>query len=270
MSKHDILRSIVRHKKAVLRELKKKVSLGELQHHCKLLVAIDPSCRMRFQKTIGAQGIHLVAEIKKASPSAGIIRKDFDPVGIAKNYEAAGAGCLSVVTEDKFFQGRWDYLSAVRKEVKLPLLCKDFIVDVYQLYEAKVRRADAVLLIAFLLPQKKLKQFLDVCRTLRLDAVVEVHTRSELAKALKADARIIGINARDLKDFSVDLSLVSRLFPLIPRDRLVICESGIRNIEDLLFVKRLGVNAVLVGEALMRARDVFAKTKEFVDFLKTA
>lgn len=260
----NILEDIVAYQREKTRRKK------ETQPFLEFVKALDQSCpQPRFLKKISSLGVHLIAEVKKASPSAGIIRKDFDPVAIAKAYEEAGASCLSVLTEDKFFLGELVYLDEIRKAVALPLLRKDFIVDQYQVYESKVHGADALLLIASILTSKELKDRLGETREVRLDAMVEVHSEDELKMALDCGAKMIGINTRDLKDFNIDLGLLERLMKQMPKDRVVIAESGIKSVSDLSIIKPLGINAVLVGEALMRAKDITAATKEFVSFLKS-
>ena len=259
----NILEEIISHKRQLLERQKKDIPQE------KLLKLLDRSLPApRFQVKIAQKGVHLIAELKKASPSAGIIREDFDFVAIAKAYEKAGASCLSVLTEDEFFLGELPFLDKLRQTVSLPLLRKDFIIDEYQLYESKVHSADAVLLIASLLEEKTIKHFLKVARTVKLDAVLEVHDETELQKALDCGVKTIGINARNLVDFSVDLNILPNLLQKMPSDRLVICESGIKSVGDLAFIKNSLVHAVLIGETLMRAKDVAAATKEFVDFLK--
>jgi len=207
---------------------------------------------------------HIVAEVKRASPSQGLIRQDFDAVALAREFAAAGASALSVLTEERFFQGSLDYLERIKQEVGLPLLRKDFILDEYQLFEARSFGADAVLLIVALLDLSMLQELLASAGSLSLDALVEVHTEEELSAALKAGAKLIGINNRDLKSFEVRLETTERLLPLVPPGILVVCESGIDSPERIEKFERLGVHAFLIGEALMRAPRPGDKLRELL------
>jgi len=186
-----------------------------------------------FEKSLGGKSRHIIAEVKRASPSQGLIRKEFDAVKIAQDFFLNGASALSVLTEERFFQGSLSYLERIKKEVSLPLLRKDFILDGYQLLEAKSFGADAVLLIAALLDPLLLQELRDQARSLSLDALVEVHTEAELECALKAGASLIGINNRDLRTFEVRVETTERLLPRIPTGTLVVCESGIDNLEQI-------------------------------------
>ncbi len=198
----------------------------------------------------------LIAEVKKASPSKGLIRADFDPVAIAKAYEAAGADCLSVLTDSPHFQGANEYLSAVREAVRLPLLRKDFTIDPMHIYEARSIGADAVLLIAAILTRAQLKEFLRHAADLGMDAIVEVHDREELETVLELDAPIIGINNRNLRTFVTDLHVTEELVRHIPNDRTVVSESGISKPEEIGYLQSVGSHAVLVGEHFMRQSDI--------------
>jgi len=214
--------------------------------------------------------VALIAEVKKASPSAGVICEDFDPVRIAKEYEAAGASCLSVLTDEKFFQGSLDHLRQIRAAVKLPLLRKDFIIDERQILEAVEWGADAILLIVSILGDEQLKKFHSLAVEAGLAVLVEVHDEAELDRALKNGAKLIGINNRDLKNFKVDLStterLAAKLFssPIARRSSLLVAESGIHTRADVERLKRCGVNAVLVGESLMRGGNIQEKVRELI------
>ena len=207
---------------------------------------------------------HIVAEVKRASPSQGTIREDFDAVKIAKNFAANGASALSVLTEERFFRGSLSYLEQIKNEVSIPLLRKDFTLDGYQLLEARSFGADAALLIVALLDRPLLKALIAEAAALSLDALVEVHTEDELERALEAGARLIGINNRDLKTFEVKLETTERLLPLVPAGVVVVCESGFHNLEQIRRAEALGAHAFLVGEALMRAPDPGAKLKELL------
>lgn len=207
----------------------------------------------------------LIAEVKKASPSAGIIAADFDPVKIALAYEAAGASAISVLTDEQYFQGHLSYMTRVRSQVNIPVLRKDFIIDEVQIHEAVVAGADAILLIVAALEQEQLEVLLDVANTYQMDALVEVHDLEELERALETEARIIGVNNRNLKTFQVDLATTEILSQEIPPDILLVSESGIKNRSDAEKVAQWGANAILVGEALMRAPDIAAKARELKD-----
>ena len=196
----------------------------------------------------------LIAEVKKASPSAGVIVESFDPVAIARNYARAGVEAISVLTDERFFQGHLDYLKLIREQVPQPLLRKDFILDPLQIMEAAVAGADAILLIVAALPQEQLVLLLETAALYQLDALVEVHTLAELDRALETDARLIGINNRNLATFEVDLSVTEKLSEQVPDDIVVVSESGIRTADDLARIKACGVDAVLIGEALMRGQ----------------
>lgn len=198
--------------------------------------------------------IALIAEVKKASPSAGVIVESFDPVQIAKNYARTGAAAISVLTDEQFFQGHIDYLQAIRDAVPTPILRKDFILEEVQIAQAGAAGADAILLIVAALEQVELERLLAAAVIYQLDVLVEVHTLEELDRALDADARIIGVNNRNLATFEVDLGVTEELSEQVPADVTLVSESGIRSAEDLARVKACGVDAVLIGEALMRAQ----------------
>ena len=206
----------------------------------------------------------IIAEVKKASPSKGVIREDFDPLAIAQAYEKGGANAISVLTEPHFFQGSIDYLAGIRRYVGIPLLRKDFIVSKYQLLEALVYGADFVLLIAKALSKRELKELLNYTRHLGMEALVEVHDKSDLTKAIYAGADIIGINHRNLETFEMDMELSFKLIPLIPNGKIIVAESGIFEHEQLKEYHKAGVDAFLVGESLMRQESV----KEAVEKLK--
>ena len=231
--------------------------------------------------------IALIAEVKKASPSAGVICQDFDPVRIAKEYEATGASCLSVLTDEKFFQGSLDHLRQIRVAVKLPLLCKDFIIDERQILEAIEWGADAILLIVAILTDRQLQKFHSLATETGLTALVEVHDETELGRAMKIGASLIGVNNRDLKTFKVDLATTEQLAAKLVESReprvesrktsavqpstfdlrpstLLVAESGIHKRADVERLKRCGANAILVGEALMRGGDIKTKVRELI------
>jgi len=210
------------------------------------------------------KGVALIAEVKKSSPSAGIIRTDFDPVRIASYYEAAGASALSVLTDEQFFQGKLEYLQLLRKAVRLPLLRKDFIIHELQMYESVDGGADAVLLIVAILDDVQLKDYLALAGHLQMSALVEIHDEWELDRALNAGAQIIGINNRDLKSFTVNLATTEQLATKIPGDQIIVAESGINTRADVKRVTDANVDAILVGETLMRSSDIASKVKELI------
>ena len=213
-------------------------------------------------------GVALIAEVKKASPSAGVIQPNFDAIRIACDYEIAGAAALSVLTDEKFFQGRIGFLQLIRDAVRLPLLRKDFIIDEVQVYESAARLADAILLIVAILDDAQLKAYRELAEELRLAVLVEVHDEGELERALAAGASIIGINNRDLRDFSVRLETTEKLAAKLRKgmcgDRVVVAESGIHSRADVERVRRAGASAILVGESLMRSGDIAGKVKELM------
>lgn len=205
----------------------------------------------------------VIAEVKKASPSKGVLREEFYPVEIASAYEAGGAAALSVLTNERHFQGRLEYLAIIRRYVQLPILRKDFIIHPYQVTESRVAGADAVLLIAAVLDDGTLEECLATARSLDLCALVEVHTAGELKRALALGATLVGINNRDLKTFKVDMATTFNLIKDIPKKVTVVSESGIQTREDLIKLREAGVDAVLIGEAFMKAKDIRAKVAEF-------
>ena len=204
----------------------------------------------------------IIAEVKKASPSKGIIREDFDPLVIGQAYEQGGASSLSILTEPHFFKGDKEYLGMVRRYVSIPLLRKDFIVDKYQLVEALAYGADYVLLIATALSQKELKELLNYTHHLGMEALVEIHNKTDLVKAIFAGANIIGINHRNLETFEMDMSLTERLIPLIPNSKIIVAESGITTHETVQELSKVGADAFLVGEHFMRQDDITQAVKD--------
>jgi indole-3-glycerol phosphate synthase len=254
-----ILEEIVLHKKQEVAQMRFESPLAEVQEQLKDAPKVRDFLRALQDNSHRPS---LIAEVKKASPSKGIIREDFDPIKIAQAYEKGGAACLSVLTDTKFFQGSFDNLRKVRKSVELPLLCKEFIIDLYQIYLARTAGADAVLLIASILSNVQLKDFLRVIHSLKMTALVEVHTADELDRVLRLhDVKLIGINNRNLKNFTVNLANTEQLIRERKRQLqsfgiTVISESGIYTSEDLDFVEKAGARAVLVGESLVKQPDV--------------
>lgn len=249
----NILQEIIAHKKIEIRALKKKNA--PLQVKKKALLTVSEG---RFYKALSAKSsaAHVIAEIKKKSPSKGILRQVFNAVAIAKAYEKGGASALSVLTDQKYFSGSADVLRKVRSATVLPILRKDFIIDEYQVYESKEMGADAVLLIAAILSEAKLASLSRLARKLDLDVLFEAHNKSDLKKIKKARPKMIGINNRNLRSFEVDIHTTASLLPYLPHGVLVVSESGIKTHEDLIYLKALGVRAVLVGESLMRQKNV--------------
>ena len=252
------LDTIVASKRREVEARKERVPLAQLD------ARLRDYPRRAFAAALRRQPPSLVAEIKMASPSRGLIRADFDPQAIARTYEAHGAAAISVLTDEPFFQGKLEYLPAVRAASGLPLLRKEFIIDPYQIYEAAAFGADAILLIAAILSPQQLRHFLALAGELGLEALVEVHTRPELEQALDCGAQVIGINNRDLRTFATTLEVTERLAPLVPPDRTLVSESGIWERAHVQHLAALGVHAVLVGESLMRSPDIGAKVDELL------
>jgi indole-3-glycerol phosphate synthase len=219
---------------------------------------------LEFHAALQGDDIRLIAEVKKASPSRGVMRPYFDPMELAKTYAESGAAAISVLTDAEYFRGSPEHLTAIRQTVGLPLLRKDFIYDEYQVYESAAYGADALLLIAAILTPGQLKQLLTLSRSLGLGCLVEVHNEAELNMAIEGGAVIIGINNRDLKTFQVDINTTQRLRSQIPERKIVVSESGIKNREDIQKLREWQVNAVLIGEALVTAKDIPARIKELM------
>lgn len=226
------------------------VSLEEIKQKA---FAMGINDEFPFEKALEKNGISYICEVKKASPSKGIIAEDFPYVQIAKEYENAGASAISVLTEPQWFKGENRFLQEISESVNIPLLRKDFTVCEYQIYEAKVIGASAVLLICALLDTDTIREWIKICDTLGLSALVEAHTEEEVQSALDAGARIIGVNNRNLKDFTVDITTCTRLRSLVPKDILFVGESGIKTSEDIQNLRKAGVDGVLIGETLMRS-----------------
>jgi indole-3-glycerol phosphate synthase len=254
----EILNTILSEKKQEVRQKKRSLPVAALRERAAQQKALD------FAAALVGEGTRLIAEVKKASPSRGLLRPDFRPVDLATTYARSGAAAVSVLTEASHFQGSLEHLSAVGEAVSLPLLRKDFIFDEYQVYESAASGADALLLIAAILSRGQLEELLAASHNLGLKCLVEVHDENEVEKALRAGAGIIGINNRDLHTFHVDIDTTRRLRPLIPAGHLVVAESGISNRDHIKKMKAWGVNAVLVGEALVTASDIPARIKELM------
>lgn len=249
-----ILDEIMAARKEQLAREQKRVSFAEMQQRA--AQALARRTPVSLAKALRKSTLSCICEVKKASPSKGLICPDFHPVEIAKAYEAAGANAISCLTEEHYFQGSSEYLAAIRQEVQIPILRKDFIFDPYQIYEAAAIGADALLLIAAVLELEKLAALYQLAYSLGLEVLVEVHSREELEGIRGIQPRILGVNNRNLKTFEVSLDTVAKLKPYAPQDAVFVSESGIRNNADMKQVRALGADAVLVGETLMRSGDV--------------
>lgn len=247
----NILNQLADHARERVAQARQTIPLGAIMEQADAL----PSPDFSFEKALRKDGLSFICECKRASPSKGLIAPDFPYLTIARDYEAAGADCISVLTEPKWFLGSDIYLREIAEAVSIPCLRKDFVVDEYMIYQAKVLGAAAVLLICSILSLEQLKAFIGLCDRLGLSALVEAHDEAEVQKAITAGARILGVNNRNLKDFSVDTGNSRRLRALIPRDILFVSESGVRNAGDIVVLREMGADAVLIGEALMRAPD---------------
>jgi indole-3-glycerol phosphate synthase len=256
----EILATIAHHVRQVVERRQREMSLTALRDR-----ALFHLPSRGFARCLTGNTRRIIAEVKQASPSKGLIRADFDAVAIAKDYAAHGASAISVLTEERFFQGSLRHLEEIRHAVDSPLLRKDFMLDPYQLVEAKSYGADAVLFIAAMLDAGLMRELREQATALSLDALIEVHTEQELAAAVAAGAQLIGVNNRDLKTFEVNLSTTERLAPLIPAGTPAVCESGIDSLEQIRRIEKLGIHAFLIGESLMRAPRPGAKLRELLE-----
>jgi len=254
----SILDKIVASKHREIAEAKSRTSYPTLESQ----LAICPIPRPFRARLMESHAVSIIAEVKKASPSAGLIREDFDPVAIAKIYETHGAAAISVLTDEPFFQGRLDYLTAIRKVVSVPLLRKDFILDEYQILEARVAGADAVLLIAEILDDSALPTLLRETHRLGMEALVEIYDLENLSRVIDSGATIIGVNNRDLRTFETKLEHAFEVAAKLPPGKCLVSESGIRSHADILRLQAAGVHAVLIGESIMREPDIGAKLDE--------
>ncbi len=260
MKKTDVLKEIIAKKKEKILLAKQQISEEDLKAKVQGL----PPTRHFIEAISKSKQISLIAEIKKQSPSQGIIRQDFSLQEIARIYQESGVQAISVLTEEDYFGGNISYINEVKNIVSCPILRKDFILEPYQIYESRFYGADAILLIADLLSKEKLSELMQLAQELGLTCLVEVHDDKELKKVLSLKVPLIGINNRNLHTLEVDFKITEKLFPLIPKDKIVVVESGIKNYQDILFLKILGVSAVLIGQALMEAGDIKKKVEELM------
>ncbi len=243
----NILEQIIKNKRL---EIEKEKVKNPLQS----LINIEQRTIKDFELALKGNGMSVIAEVKKASPSKGIIDPDFDPVKIALNYKKCGVDAISVLTEKKYFLGNDENIKLIKERVSMPILRKDFIIDIYQVYQSIALGADGILLIAAVL-KDKLKDYYMLATALGLHCLVEVHDREEIELSLECGCKIIGINNRDLSDFNVDIHITEKLMKYIPKDKIVVSESGIASIKDIQYLKSIGANAVLIGELFMRKPD---------------
>lgn len=253
-----ILDKLAEHARERIYEASKSIPHAEIRTRALQL----PKGGFEFEKALKTDDIAFICECKKASPSKGLISPDFPYLQIAEDYETAGANCISVLTEPKWFLGKDIYLKEITDTVSIPCIRKDFTVDDYMIYEAKLLGASAVLLICSILSENQIREYTDICDSLGMSALVEAHNENEIETALRANARIIGINNRNLKDFSVDTDNSKRLRKMIPKDVLFVSESGVSSAEDIAKLRAIGADAVLIGETLMRAPDKKAKLEQ--------
>lgn len=258
----NILEEIAAKTRQRVAECKEKKSLEAMKAET---LSMSSDTGFPFEKALAKKGVSFICEVKKASPSKGLIAAEFPYVEIAKQYEGSGASAISVLTEPYYFQGANEFLSEIHKEVSIPLLRKDFTVDEYMIYEAKTIGASAVLLICSLLEENTLKDYIAIADKLGLTALVEAHDEEEIRRAIAAGARVIGVNNRDLKTFTVDINNSIRLRKLVPENILFVSESGIRTTEDIRNLAKNHVNAALIGETMMRAGNIKEVLTEMIE-----
>lgn len=258
-----ILDELVAATRARLDIFKKDVPFKEVKSAAEIIRDIRAKEDFPFKKALTKDGLSFICEVKKASPSKGVIAEDFPYLDIAKSYESAGADAVSVLTEPDYFKGSVEYLHSIAAEISLPCLRKDFIIDEYMIYEARALDASAVLLICAILSDEQLKEYLELSHSLGMSALVETHSVEEAQRAVACGAEIIGINNRDLRTFNVDLNTTKNVAEAIPDGKLLVSESGIHSAEDIAFVRAAGADAVLIGEAFMRAENKAELMKQF-------
>lgn len=255
----DILHEIADHNRVLVERAKAVRSERELFHAADDVVYMELERMIGFsfpfRRAVAAPGLSIIAEVKRASPSKGLIVEDFEPLAIARDYEYAGASAVSVLTEPKWFQGSLTYLTSIAETVHIPVLRKDFIVDSYQIYESKVWGANAILLIVALLSDDELVRFRTIAERFGMDVLVEAYTEEELERAVASGAEIIGVNNRNLRDFAVDFERAERMRAMVPSGCLYVAESGVSSLDDVRTIARMGADAALVGEYLMRAEN---------------
>jgi indole-3-glycerol phosphate synthase len=254
----DILKKIVAHKVDEVAAARAAAPVAELVSRIGDLEDTPRGFERHLREAAASDWTAIIAEVKKGSPSKGVIREDFDPLEIAEIYQTNGATCLSVLTDERFFLGHLRFLALIRETVSLPLLRKDFICDPYQIYEARAAGADAILLIAAMLDLEQLRDFHALAKEVHLDVLLEVHDEREMETALKTDCTLIGVNNRNLRTFEMDLGTTGRLARMMPPERLLVAESGINSRKDILRLQGDGARAFLIGESLMRQQDVGA------------
>lgn len=260
----DILKKILSHKQEEVAAAKRHTTIQECAGRISDLEDTARGFERHLREAAATGWTAIIAEVKKGSPSKGLIREDFDPLEIAEIYQDNGATCLSVLTEERFFMGSLRYLALIREQVGLPLLRKDFIFDPFQVYEARAAGADAILLIATMLEQQQIVDLAGLAYELHLDVLLEVHDEQEMEVACGTDIGLIGVNNRNLRSFAVDLGTTARLAKMLPPDRLLVSESGVNNRADIERLQSDGAHAFLIGEAMMREADIGAKLQELL------
>ncbi len=255
----DILKTIVAHKQQEVAAGRRDASIEELKQRISDLEDTPRGFERHLLEAVASNWTAVIAEVKKGSPSKGVIREDFDPLEIAEIYQNNGATCLSVLTDEKFFLGHLRYLALIREQVGLPMLRKDFIIDPWQVYEARAAGADAILLIASILEQQQIVDLAGIARSVHLDILLEVHDEAEMETACLTDISLIGVNNRNLRTFITDLGTTERLAKMLPSGRLLVAESGINSRADVERLQRAGAGAFLIGESLMKEEDIGAK-----------
>ena len=261
----DILNTIISHKREEVAAAKVAAPVNELKARICDLEDVPRGFERHLREATASGWTAIIAEVKKGSPSKGVIRADFDPLEIAGIYQDFGATCLSVLTDEHFFLGHLRYLALIREAVSMPLLRKDFIFDPYQIYESRAAGADAILLIAAMLDLGQLREFHAMAREIHMDVLLEVHDETEMEMALKTDCTVIGVNNRNLRTFITDIGVTGRLSRMMPAGRLLVSESGISCRADIVRLQSDGANAFLVGESIMRENDIGAKLQELLN-----